>query len=135
MDENTNLSELSELSELSDSILSSVKKLIGIPVEDKSFDLDIMLNINAASSTLFQLGVLKKPFTVKSKDDTYADLIPGGTEDVVNQIKMYFVYKTRLGFDSPTLSSTMIEVIKELIREAEYRLQISFNPEGLFENS
>lgn len=126
MDENTNLS---------DSILSSVKKLIGTPIEDTSFDLDIMLNINAASSTLYQLGVLKKPFTVTSKDDTYDDLIPEGTEDVVNQIKMYFVYKTRLGFDSSTLSSAMIEVIKEMIREAEYRLQISFNPKGLFENN
>lgn len=129
MDENNNLSELS------DSILSSVKKLIGIPVEDDSFDLDITFNINAASSTLYQLGVLKKPFTVKSKDDTYNDLIPGGTDDVINQIKMYFVYKTKLGFDSSTLSSTMVKTIEELIREAEYRLQISFNPEGLFENS
>lgn len=129
MDGNVNLSEFSN------SILFSVKKLIGTPIEDDSFDLDILLNINAASSTLYQLGVLKKPFTVTSKDDTYEDLIPGGTEDVVNQIKMYFVYKTRLGFDSSTLSSAMIEVIKEMIREAEYRLQISFNPERLFENS
>ena len=119
MDENTNLSELS------DSILSSVKKLIGISEDDTSFDLDIMLNINAASSILFQLGVLQKPYTVTSKEDTYSDLLPGGTEDVINQIKMYFVYKAKLGFDSSTLSSAMIEVIKELIREAEYRLQIS----------
>lgn len=128
MDENKNLSELS------DSILSSVKKLIGISEEDESFDLDIMLNINAASSTLYQLGVLKKPFTVTSKEDTYDDLIPGGTEDVVNQIKMYYVYKTRLGFDSSTLSGTVIEVIKEMIREAEYRLMISFNPDNTFES-
>ena len=63
MDENTNLSELS------DSILSSVKKLIGIPVEDNSFDLDIMLNINAASSTLYQLGVLKKPCISFTRQD------------------------------------------------------------------
>lgn len=126
---------MEESTNLSNSILFSVKKLIGTPIEDDSFDLDIMLNINAASSTLYQLGVLKNPFTVTSKEDTYADLIPGGTEDVINQIKMYFVYKTRLGFDSSTLSSAMIEVIKELIREAEYRLQISFNPEGLFESS
>ena len=127
MDENTNLSELS------DSILSSVKKLIGIPVEDNSFDLDIMLNINAASSTLYQLGVLKKPFTVTSKEDTYADLIPGGTEDVINQIKMYFVYKTRLGLDSSTLSRTVIEVIKDMIKEAEWRLMESFNTTDTFD--
>lgn len=125
---------MEESTNLYNSILFSVKKLTGTPIEDDSFDLDIMLNINAASSTLYQLGVLKNPFTVTSKDDTYEDLIPGGTEDVINLIKMYFVYKTRLGFDSSTLSSSMIEVLKELIREAEYRLQISFNPSGLFEN-
>lgn len=127
MDENTNLSELS------DSILSSVKKLIGISEDDASFDLDIMLNINAASSTLFQLGVLQKPYTVTSKEDTYADLLPGGSEDVINQIKMYFVYKTRLGFDSSTLSGTVIEVIKDMIKEAEWRLMASFNPTDTFD--
>lgn len=118
---------------LSDSILSSVKKLIGISEEDESFDLDIMFNINAASSTLFQLGVLKNPYTVTSKEDTYSDLIPGGTEDVINQVKMYYVYKTKLGFDSSTLTSTVIQVLKEMINEAEYRLMISFNPENTFE--
>lgn len=127
MEKNTNLSELS------DSILSSVKKLIGISEEDASFDLDIIFNVNAASSTLYQLGVLKKPYTVTSKEDTYGDLLPDGSEDVINQIKMYFVYKTRLGFDSSTLSGTVIEVIKDMIRETEYRLMISFNPNDTFE--
>lgn len=128
MEENTNLSELS------DSILSSVKKLIGINEEDTSFDLDIMFNINAAASTLYQLGVLQKPYTVLSKQDTYLDLIPEGTEDVINQIKMYFVYKTRLGFDSSTLTGAMNQTIKELIAEAEWRLMVSFNPSGMFES-
>lgn len=127
------MSENVNLSELSDSILSSVKKLIGISEDDRSFDLDIMLNINAASATLYQLGVLKKPYTVTSKDDTYEDLIPDGSPDVIDQVKMYFVYKTRLGFDSSTLSSAMIEVIKEMIKEAEWRLMVTFNPEDTFE--
>lgn len=120
------------LSEISDSILSSVEKLIGISEEDDSFDLDIMLNINAAISTLFQLGVLQKPYTVTSKEDKYQDLIPNGTEDVINQIKMYFVYKTKLGFDSSTLSGTVIDVLKEMIREAEWRLMAAFNPKDTF---
>ena len=119
--------------ELSNSILSSVKKLIGISEDDKSFDLDIMLNINAAASTLLQLGVLEKPYTVTSKEDTYEDLIPNATEDVVNEIKMYFVYKVKLGFDSSTLSSMVIETIKEQIKEAEWRLMASFNPKDTFE--
>lgn len=117
----------------SDSILESVKKLIGISDDDKSFDLDIMLNINAASSTLFQLGVLKKPYTVTSKDDTYYDLIPDGANDIIDQIKMYYVYKVRLGFDSSTMTSSMIEVVKEMINEAECRLLYAFNPETTFD--
>lgn len=119
---------------LSDSILSSVKKLIGINENDKSFDLDIMLNINAASSTLFQLGILSKPFTVTSKEDTYNDLYPGGKEDVLNQIKMYFVYKVRLGFDSLTLSGTVIEVLKEMAKEAEWRMMTAHNPDDTYED-
>lgn len=113
MNENTNIS---------DSILSSVKKLIGISEEDESFDTDIMLNINAASSVLYQLGVLEKSHTIVSKEDLYSDLIPNGSEDIINLIKMYFVYKTRLGFDSASLSSSVIEVLKESIKEAEWRL-------------
>lgn len=118
---------------VSDSILSSVKKLIGISDDDKSFDLDIMLNINAASSTLYQIGVLKKPFTVTSEKDTYGDLYPGGNEDVLNQIKMYFVYKVRLSFDSSTLSGAMIEVLKEMIRESECRMMMAHNPNDTYE--
>lgn len=117
---------------ISNSILSSVKKLIGISEEDKSFDVDVMLNINAASSTLFQLGVIKKPYTITSEEDTYEDLIPRGTEDVVNLIKMYFVYKTRLSFDPPS-SATVTEALKEMIKETEWRLMVSFNPENMFE--
>lgn len=124
---------MNEPVKLSDSILSSVKKLIGIQEEDESFDIDIMFNINAASSVLFQLGVLSKPYTVTSKEDIYSDLIPNGTEDVINQIKMYFVYKTKLGFDSNTLSSTVIQTLEKMIDEAEYRLMISFNPENTFD--
>ena len=119
---------------ISDSILSSVKKLIGINEEDESFDLDIMLNINAASSTLYQLGVLQKPYTVTSKEDSYDDLLPGASEDVVNQVKMYFVYKTRLGFDTTGLTGAMIEIVKELIKEAEWRLMVTFNPNDTFES-
>ena len=119
----------------SESILSSVKKLIGIIDEDESFDLDIMLNINAAFSTLFQLGVLSKPYIITSKENTYSEIIPDGLEDVTSQIKMYLVYKTRLGFDSSTLSSSVMESLKEMINEAEYRLMISFNPTDTFDRT
>lgn len=121
--------------DISNSILSSVKKLIGILEDDDSFDLDIMLNINAALSTLYQLGVLSKPYSVTSKDDTYSDLIPDDREDVINQIKMYLYYKTRLGFDSSTISASVMDSLKQMIEESEYRLMISYNPIDTFKES
>lgn len=126
-DENPNLPELQ------DSIISSVKKLVGIPEDDDSFDIDIMFHVNAASSILYQLGVLQKPFTVRSLDDTYEDMFPEGPEDVVNQVKMYFVYKTKLGFDNSTLSASVIEVLKKSIDEIEHRLMWEYNPSDTFD--
>lgn len=117
---------------ISDSILSSTKKLIGLLEDDTSFDLDIMLNINAALSVLYQLGVLSKPYTVTSKEDTYDMLMDDPTDDVKNQIKMYLYYKTKLGFDSSTMNSTVMSSLKEMIQETEYRLMISFNPKDTF---
>lgn len=127
MEENTNFSDMS------DSILSSVKKLVGISDQDSSFDLDIMLHVNGAAAVLYQLGVLENPFTVTSKSDTYQDMLPGVSSDIINQVKLYFSYKTKLGFDTSGMTSAVIEVLKEMAKEAEYRLMISVNPKGCFD--
>lgn len=116
-----------------DSIILSVKKLLGLVEDDDSFDIDVVLHINAALSILYQLGVLKIPFTVDSIDDTWENMLPGITDDVKNQVKMYLFYKTKLGFDSTTLGSTVIEIIKESIKEIEWRLMVTFNPDNTFQ--
>lgn len=118
---------------ISDSVLSSVKKCIGILEEDNSFDVDIMIHINAAFSTLYQLGVVKTPVTIISKENTYMDIFPDTSEDVINQVKMYLVYKTKYGFDSATSSSMVMDSLTKMIDEAEWRLMVSFNPENKFE--
>lgn len=112
---------------VSDSILNSVKKLIGIEPSDKSFDVDVMMNINAAIFTLNQLGVVTRGYSVTSEEDTYADLFGDQTEDVVNQIKMYLVCKVRLVFDPPA-SSIVMEATKEVIKEMEWRLNVATDP-------
>lgn len=115
-----------------ESILLSVKKLIGLSEDDNSFDLDMVMHINAALSVLYQLGVLTTAYTVDSVDDTWDNMLPGINEDVKNQIKMYLFYKTKLGFDSTTLGSAVIEIIKESIKEIEWRLMVTFNPSNTF---
>ena len=43
-----------------DSILTSVKKIIGISEEDESFDTDLIMHINSVIMILHQLGVGKE---------------------------------------------------------------------------
>lgn len=119
--------------DVKDSILNSVKKLLGYPVELKEFDSDIILNINAAIITLMQLGVgpTDPVFSISDETATYGDYL-GDRTDLISQVKMYLAYKTILGFDSANRSSTYIEMIKEMIREAEWRLNIETEEHKVF---
>lgn len=120
------------MSEVTESILDSVKKLLGLDPEFTEFDPDILMNINAAIFTLRQLGVGPDDgYTVTSREQTYEDFL-GEDNKEIPQVKMYLVYKTRLGFDPPS-SSFVLESIKEMIREAEWRLNAQVDPKTTFE--
>lgn len=114
-----------------ESILTSVKKLLGIDETCEEFDIDVMLNINAAIFTLRQLGVGPADgFTVTSKNATYSDFL-GEDATLIPDVKMYLYYKTKLGFDPPA-SATVMECIKEMIRECEWRLNAEVDPGDAF---
>lgn len=119
--------------DVKDSILNSVKKSLGYPVELKEFDSDIILNINAAISTLMQLGVgpTDPIFSITDETATYGDYL-GDRTDLISQVKMYLVYKTILGFDSANRSSIYIEMIEKMIKETEWRLNIEMEEHETF---
>lgn len=106
---------------VTDSILNSVKKNLGIMSSCDSFDPDIIMNINSAISTLAQLGIGSETFYIEDASTTYRDYL-GDDTDYYHSVKMYLYYKTKLGFDSSSLSSYVVETLKEQIRELEWRL-------------
>ena len=113
-----------------DSILLSVKKLLGITEDNKVFDIDIMIIINGVIQTLAQLGVGPSAgFIVTSKDDKYIDWIPDMTH--FQSVKLYLFYKTKLSFDPPAQSSVM-ECLKEMAKEIECRLSYQVDPPDNF---
>lgn len=119
----------------SDSILLSVKKLLGINQEMSAFDQDIIININSAISVLTQLGVgPKSGFSIVDDTKTFSDLLGDDLVDE-NLAKMYLYYKVRLGFDPPS-SSILIENMKSEISEIEWRIreQIEFFKKEDFQN-
>lgn len=109
-----------------DSILTSIKKLLGITEEYENFDQDIIMHINSAFMILNQLGVgPKSGFSINDKSSTWNEFIPEGSN--LEAVKTYVHLKVKLMFDPP-LSSTVIEAIKSQINELEWRLNVSVDP-------
>lgn len=104
------------------SILVSVKKILGISANYTPFDLDIITHINTAFSSLNQLGVGPiDGFEIQDSGPVWSDLsIP------INQLGMvrtYVFLKVRMLFDPPT-TSFHITAMENQIREHEWRLSI-----------
>lgn len=107
-----------------ESILTSVKKMLGITEEYDVFDKDIILHINSVFMILTQLGVgPENGFSIIDKDDKWTDFIP--EEDKrFESVKSYVYLKVRLLFDPPT-GSVVMECTKQMINEIEWRLNLA----------
>ena len=106
-----------------DSILTSIKKLLGITEEYKQFDPDIIIHINSVFLTLKQLGVgPEKVFAITGEYETWDQFLP---EDNPNfeAVKSYMHIKVKLLFDPPT-SSTVMEAMNQMAKEYEWRLNV-----------
>lgn len=104
------------------SILDSVKKLLGIDSSLHSFDVDIIVNINSAIAILTQLGIgPEKGYLIVDNKNTYQEFL-GESEPMYQQVKLYLYLKTRIGFDPPS-SSYVLNSMNEQIKELEFRMR------------
>jgi hypothetical protein len=102
------------------SILTSIKKLLGITAEYDHFDPDIIMHINSALMALNQLGVGPSDgFSIEDDTATWQDFI--GDVKNIEAVKTYVYLKVRIVFDPPT-SGVVTDSMKEQIRELEWRL-------------
>lgn len=105
-----------------DSILNSIKKLLG-PEEDYThFDKDLIFHINSAFGILFQLGVgpKDKPFRISGAEETWDEFLQG---DQIETVKDYIFAKVKIIFDPPS-SSFVLESYKDLAKEFEWRCNV-----------
>ena len=106
-----------------ESILTSIKKLLGIAADYEQFDTDIIIHINSAFSTLTQLGVGPSGgFVIQDETSTWS--VFTADDPKLEFVKTYIYLKVRLVFDPPTTGS-VIEAIKQNISEYEWRLMIA----------
>lgn len=114
-----------------DSILTSIKKMLGIQEDYEHFDTDLVLHINSVLMTVTQIGVgPAEGFAIQDKTAVWADLT--NDEKTLNSVKSFVYLKVKLLFDPPANSAAM-QSLKELASEFEWRLNVaaeSTNPEG-----
>lgn len=106
----------------SESILTLIKKNIGIEEEDNSFDSEIITHINSVFFELSQLGVgPPEGFSIHDSSTTWGEYVK--ENENLNALKSYMVIRVRLLFDPPQNSFT-IASLKEQAKEYEWRLNV-----------
>lgn len=109
-----------------DSILTSIKKLLGIDESYTQFDTDIILHINSVFSILTQLGVgPEEGFFIEDDSAEWTDFLPDSPK--LNFVKSYVQLKVRLLFDPPDKGSLM-DAMTRTISELEWRIQVAADP-------
>lgn len=106
-----------------ESILTSIKKLLGITEEYEYFDADIIMHINSIFMVLNQIGVgPEKCFFIEDKLTTWAEFLEDPTD--LQIVKSYMGIRVRLLFDPPA-STAVMEAMKQMANEFEFRLNIA----------
>lgn len=109
-----------------DSILTSIKKLLGISEDYTNFDTDIIIHINSVFSILTQLGAgPSEGFSISDANGVWSDFINDSTK--IELVKTYIYLKVRLIFDPPQ-SSSVIDAMNRTISELEWRLNVAVDP-------
>ena len=109
-----------------ESILTTVKKMIGITEEYTHFDVDLISHINSVFMTLTQLGVgPPEGFVIKDQYAVWTDFMDDSP--LLEMVKSYMAKKVQLLFDPPD-RSVIMEASNRQIAEFEWRLNVAVDP-------
>ena len=108
------------------SILNTIKKMLGPDSSYDVFDTDIIIHINSAFSILTQLGVGPKGgFRITGSEETWGDFL-GDVIDL-ESVKNYIYMKVKMIFDPPS-NSFVQKALEESCKEIEWRLNVACDP-------
>lgn len=106
---------------MNNSILTTIKLLLGIEESCKDFDAELIPLINTQFMFLRQIGVgPMEGFSIEDATLNWSDFI----NEIQNYeaVKTYIHLRVKLVFDPPS-SSAVIDAYKEVIAECEWRLR------------
>lgn len=105
---------------MNESILTSIKKLLGITEEYTHFDTDLIIHINSVFMVLHQMGIgPSEGFKITDESDVWDDYVE--EDDNLEAVKTYVYLKVKMIFDPPQ-GGAVAEAYKQNISELEWRL-------------
>ena len=106
---------------MDESILDSIKLILGVDTEYDAFDSEILMAINSSFMSLTQLGLgPAEGFKVPNKATTWADIL--GTRQDLESVRSYIGIKSRILFDPPT-NSYIMQALNNAATELEWRIR------------
>ena len=103
---------------MEDSILISVKKMLGLDSEFDAFDADIIMHINSVFFIMAQMGIGRK-FRIDDATSSWSEYLEG--RDDLESVKTYMYAKVRQIFDPPT-TGAVADALDRTVKELEWRL-------------
>lgn len=108
------------------SILNTIKKMLGLDSSYDVFDTDVIIHINSVFSTLAQLGVgPKNGFRISGESEVWSDFI--GEDADLESVKTYIYLKVKMLFDPPA-NSFVMKAMEDSCKEYEWRLNVAVDP-------
>lgn len=104
-----------------ESILTSIKKLLGITEDYTDFDTDIIIHINSVIMILRQLGIGPVTgFHITDASQTWNDYL--SNIELLESVKSYIYLKVRLLFDPPV--GSVLDSMNNQVKELEWRFTV-----------
>lgn len=109
--------------QLEDSILKTIKQLLGVEADYDVFDMDIIIHINSAFAQLHQLDAgPAEVFEIDDETANWSDFIQDRKQ--LNNVKTYVYLYVRLLFDPPQMGY-LVGAIQEQLKELTFRINVA----------
>lgn len=107
---------------MDDSILLSIKAMLGLEQDYTPFDAELVGHINSAIMAAHQLGIGKNDFEITGAEEKWSDWITGKLEKF-SSIRQYIYMRVKLVWDPPA-NSFVVSSLQNQIEEMTWRLNV-----------
>lgn len=108
---------------MDETILASMKQMLGIEASQTAFDSELIMHLNAQFSHLAQLGVGDGSFLIRDGTETWTDYL-GDDSPYFANVPLYLYTAIRCVFDPPS-SGFAMTALQDTQKECEFRITIT----------